>query len=120
MRVEKVDLILTADDIFYGVLPTGIGDLEKLIIDQPLTGPIPPSLGHWSIPTLGNALSGEIPPELGNMTNLNPGVLWRLHRDEELGNLAIEVSCYRLEPHRVHTLCFQTRPNIQIKGLPPC
>ena len=139
LRVEKVDLILTADDIFYGVLPPGIGDLDglkKLIIDQPLTGPIPPSLGNLTnleylhvVNTLGNgfALSGEIPPELGNMTNLTVLVFsgdFTGNMPEELGNLERLKSLVILGSKLTGCIpsAITSKPdlNIQIKGLPPC
>ena len=139
LRVEKVDLWLTADDIFYGVLPTGIGDLDglkKLIIDHPLTGPIPPSLGNLTnleylhvVNTLGNgfALSGEIPPELGNMTNLTVLVFsgdFTGNMPEELGNLERLKSLVILGSKLTGCIpsAITSKPdlNIQIKGLPPC
>ena len=139
LRVEKVDLWLTADDIIYGVLPPGIGDLDglkKLIIDQPLTGPIPPSLGNLTnleylhvVNTLGNgfALSGEIPPELGNMTNLTTLVFsgdFTGNMPEELGNLERLKSLVILGSKLTGCIpsAITSKPdlNIQIKGLPPC
>ena len=139
LRVEKVDLWLTADDIIHGVLPTGIGDLDglkKLIIDQPLTGPIPPSLGNLTnleylhvVNTLGNgfALSGEIPPELGNMTNLTTLVFsgdFTGNMPEELGNLERLKSLVILGSNLTGCIpsAITSKPdlNIQIKGLPPC
>ena len=138
LRVEKVELSGTTD-IFYGVLPPGIGDLDglkKLHIEQPLTGPIPPSLGNLTnleylsvVNTLGNelALSGEIPPELGNLTNLTTLVFsgdFTGNIPEELGNLERLKSLVILRSNLTGCIpsAITSKPNlhIQIKGLPPC
>ena len=138
LRVEEIQLRDTAD-IFYGVLPPGLGDLDglkKLEIEQPLTGPIPPSLGNLTnleylsvANTLGNelALSGEIPRELGNLTNLTTLAFsgdFTGNIPEELGNLERLKTLVILRSNLTGCIpsAITSKPNlhIQIKGLPPC